>query len=324
MSKKAFCFLLTILTTTSILLSSMFCAFGAELTQPSSQPASEAVSASYDPSQPSSVPETTVSKARYPVLTVNAISNYFGKAYAEYNEYTKEVTVSYLLKASKSLVTAGWKLTYDSAVLSVNPEKNPKESICPIIKDKCAVSFEDGVVTYCATDLNMFDFTTVESPFAQIVFDVTDLTVNDSEITKIDLSVEDLWVSEPDPDTGQSVKAKERVLVSNGKVIENKRTDAVLVSKVTSLTKSTFSEPDLSGASPDQALTTEPDTQPTTVQPTTAAPVVLPVKDQPPEKPDSVLVPTGEWFIALLILLLMLICSTVLFIMRKRDIYNNI
>ena len=324
MSKKALCFLLTFLMTTSILFASVFSAFGEELTEPSTVSASVEPSASYDPSQPGSVPETTVSKARYPVLTVNAISNYFGKAYAEYNEYTKEVTVSYMLKASKCLVAAGWKLTYDSAVLSVDPEKNSKESICPIIKDDCAVSFEDGVVTYCATDLKMFDFTTVESPFAQIVFDVADLTVNDSEITKVDLSVEDLIISEPDPVTGQALASKECVLVANGKEKSNKRTNSVLVSKVTSLTKSTFSEPDLSGATPDQALTTEPETQPTTVQPTTAAPVIVSENKQPPEKTDSVLVPTGEWYIALLILLLMFISSTVLLILRKRDIYNNL
>ena len=335
MSKRAFCFLLTLLMTTSIFFFSVNAAFAEELTEPeikatateapSTVTATDATGTSTGASQPSSAPEPTVSKARFPVLTVNAISNYFGKAYAEYNEYTKEVTVTYMLKASKRLVTVGWKLTYDSSILSVDPEKNLKNTICPIIKDNCAVSFdEEGVVRYCATDLKMFDFTATESTFAQIVFDVTDLTVNDSEITKVDLSVEDLWVSEPDPVNGQSVKGKERVLVANGKEIENKKTDAVLVSKVTSLTPSTFSEPDLSGATPDEALTTAPVTQPTTVQPTTSAPVVKAPKKQPPAKTDSVLVPTGEWYIALLILLLMFICSIVLFILRKRDIYNNL
>lgn len=329
MSKKALSFALTLLMTISILSASVLSAFAESIPAPSeydlAQETSTAGESVPDASAPTgTAPAPTVSKALYPVLTVNAISNYFGKAYAEYNEFTREVTVTYMLKASKRLVSADWKLTYDSAVLSVDPQKNPREAICPVIKDKCAVSFEDGVITYDATDLNMFDFTAKEAPFAQIIFDVAPLTANDSEITKVDLSVENLRVSEPDPATGLSVSSKERVLVANSKEIENKKTDAVLVTKVTSLTPSTFSEPDLSGATPDQALTTAPVTVPATTAP---QPTTLPVKQEPkekaPQKSDNTLVPTGEWYVAALILLVLFICGLVLFILRKRDIYNN-
>lgn len=321
MAKKALWLVLIFLMTTSILFSSLVTVFGEEITEPST------AEGTVDPSDSVPVttePETTVSKARYPVLTVNAISNYFGKAYAEYNEFTREVTVTYLLKASKRLVTTNWHLTYDSAILSVDPEKNTKETICPIMKDDCAIRFEDGMITYAATDLQMFDFTVVESPFVQIVFDVTRLTELDSEITKVDLSVEDLCVSEPNPETGESTIEKERVLVANSKVLENSKTDAVLVSKVTSLTKSTYVEPDLSNATPDQALTTVSATQVTTAATQPTAPAKPVVKEKPkPKASGNSLIWTGEWYVALMILTVLLVCSTILFIMRKRDIYNN-
>ena len=324
MSKKALCFILTLILTTSIFFSSIPAVFAEEVTQPASDALSAFAETTDDATAPeTTVPEPTVSKARYPVLTVNAISNYFGKAYAEYNEFTREVTVIFHLKASKRIVTANWKLTYDSEILRVDPEKNKKESICPIMKDDCAVRFEDGLITYAATDLKMFDFTAKESPFVQITFDVTPLTELDSEITKVDLTVDDLWVSEPNPVTGESVSEKEVVLVANSKVIESKSTDAVLVSKITTLTPSTFVEPS-SDATPDEAFTTVPVTQ--TTVPETVAPTVpstVPAKEEPKEEPDNYLLWTGEWYVALLILGVLFVCSTILFIMRKRDIYNN-
>ncbi len=326
MAKKCFCPLLTFLITILILLSSVSAVFAEETAQGDS--AEETVDSSalvgITTEPVTTEPETTVSKARYPVLTVNAISNYFGKAYAEYNEFTREVTVTYLLKASKRLVSANWQLTYDSAILSVDRAKNTKQTICPVIGDRSVVLFADGEIDYGVTDLKMFDFTAVESPFVQIVFDVAPLTELDSEITKVDLSVENFVVSEPNPVTGESLWEKERVLVANGKVLENKTTDAVLVSKITSLSPSTFVEPDLSGATPDQIVTTEAPTLITT-EPTVATepskPAVSP--NPKPKEADGRLIWTGEWYVALMILLVLLACSIVLFVMRKRDIYNN-
>lgn len=325
MSKKALSFILTLLLTTSIFFCAIPIVFAEDGTQPPSGLLSALSETTVDPSAAASAaPEPTVSKARYPVLTVNAISNYFGKAYAEYNEFTREVTVIYHLKASKRLVTAGWKLIYDSAILSVDPEKNTKEKICPIMKDDCAVRFEDGLITYAATDLKMFDFTAKESPFVQITFDVAPLTELDSEITKVDLTVDDLLVSEPNPVTGESVSEKEIVLVANSKVIESKSTDAVLVSKITTLTPSTFVEPS-PDATPDEIPTTVPaalTTEPVTLAPTVPA-TASPQNPGQTEDKDASLLWTGEWYVALLILGVLLVCSTILFIMRKRDIYNN-
>ena len=52
--------------------------------------------------------------------------------------------------------------------------------------------------------------------------------------------------------------------------------------------------------------------------------VTEPAKKEKPKKADNgALLQTGKWYVALLILLVLLACSTVLFVMRKRDIYND-
>ena len=122
----------------------------------------------------STEPEATYSLAKYPVLTVAAISNYFGRIDAEYNEFTREFTVVYMLKSSKRLLSTDWTLTYDADLLTLDPEKNTIETICPIMKKVANMSVDDkkGVIRYAATDLDMFDFSTAEAAFVRIVFDV--------------------------------------------------------------------------------------------------------------------------------------------------------
>jgi hypothetical protein len=73
-------------------------------------------------------------------------------------------------------------------------------------------------------------------------------------------------------------------------------------------------------ATDDEVVTTVP---PTTQKPTAATRPA--VKPKAAEKTNEALplLYTGTWYIALLILLILLVCSTVLFIMRKRDIYND-
>lgn len=270
----------------------------------------------------STEPEATYSLAKYPVLTVAAISNYFGRIDAEYNEYTREFTVVYMLKSSKRLLSTDWTLTYDAGLLTLNPEKNTLESICPIMKNVAIMSLDDkdGVIHYTATDLDMFDYSTAEAAFVRLVFDVPQLTPEDSEITKVDLTVNDLVVTVPDSRTGKSVTGKEVVLVANGKVLKNDMTKLVQTSKYTTITPSTFSEDTIKPATGDEAVSTVP---PTT-QPTTAVTqrVTKPKQAEKKQEPTLPLY-TGTWYIALLILFILLVCSTVLFILRKRDIYNN-
>ena len=270
----------------------------------------------------STEPEATYSLAKYPVLTVAAISNYFGRIDAEYNEYTREFTVVYMLKASKRLLSTDWTLTYDADLLTLDPEKNTSETICPIMKKVAVMSVDDkkGVIRYTATDLNMFDYSTAEAAFVRLVFDVPQLTPEDSEITKVDLTVNDLVVTEPDSRTGKSATGREVVLVANGKGLKNDMTKLVQTSKYTTITPSTFSEDTLKPATDDEAVTTvPPSTEPTAVF---TQPVTQP-KPADKTKTAAPLLNTGTWTIAVLILFILLVCSTVLFILRKRDIYNN-
>lgn len=330
MSKKAFCYILTLLLTFLNIFASVTLASAEEL--PGDEDA-EAVTAQStvdaeetNPTGTATVPVTetepaTVSKARYPVLTVAAISNYFGRIDAEYNEFTREVTVTYMMKSDKRILTTCWTLTYDSTLLKLDPAKNTKESICPTMKNDASVAFdlEKGTVIYTASDMRMFDFTGDGKAFAKIVFDVPEMTAEDSEITKVDMTVDELWASEPNPTTGESLSDREIVLMANGKIQITDAAKSVKMSRFITITPSTFREPD--GASIDQIPTTTlPVTVPTVI---TTAPTVPKVDKVEKEPENKYLLYTGTWYVALLILVLLLICSTILFVMRKRDIYND-
>ena len=338
MSKKALGYLLTLTVIASLLSCSIFTAFCESYTakKPSASdevlsaeditvysenmaPSEEDGSSSELSSGSEATVPSTVSLAQYPVLTVSAISNYFGRIDAEYNEFNREITVTYLLKSSRRLLSTYWTLIYDAELLSVDPEKNTAESVCPLMKNCSVINIdsEKGVISFSAADIKMFDYTTSEAVFVKIVFDTPQLTHLDSEITKVDLSVNDLIVSEPNPQTGESYDGKEIVLVSNSKV---KKTD-VQVSKYTTITPSTFVEPSVNPATKDQAVSTVPVT---TIKPTTpATKPATPQHDKEKQSDNVPLLYTGAWYIALLILVILLVCSTILFIMRKRDIYNN-
>ncbi len=320
MSKRALGFLLAFIMTTSIFISSGFGAEGEEISDVSTP------SYSYDESENgasdplATTQPNTVSTARFPALSVSVISNYFGRINADYNEYTKEFTVRFTLQSSKALLSANWVLSYDSEILKVDPAKNTIDLICPIMSKTASLSFDDknGLIEFNATDLKMYDYTIRESDFVKIVFDVPKLIPNDTEITKVDLSVDELWVSEPDSKTGMSLTNKEVCLVKNGKVMNNARTKDVSVSKQTLITPSTFHDSNINPSTKDEkpATTVKPTEKPTEAATTAPSP-------DDSQKNNNAKINTGEWYIALIILLMLMICSIVLFIMRKRDIYNN-
>ncbi len=215
MAKRALCLLLTLIALFMLSHTAAFAATDAEEPTAADSTALYSEIMATDASGVtvpfSTEPEATYSLAKYPVLTVAAISNYFGRIDAEYNEFTREFTVVYMLKSSKRLLSTDWTLTYDADLLTLDPEKNTIETICPIMKKVANMSVDDkkGVIRYAATDLDMFDFSTAEAAFVRIVFDVPLLTPEDSEITKVDLTVSDLVVTEPDPRTGKSMTGKE-------------------------------------------------------------------------------------------------------------------
>lgn len=214
-------------------------------------------------------PTTYVKPLKFPSLSVSAISNFFGKANADYNQYTKEVTVTYLLKASGGMLTTQWSLSYDPKVLKLNPKKNKPKSICPIIGDSAVVDFEDGKVQYNATSVDLFDFSSEDSPYVKLVFDVNGVTGEEPQITKIDLTIDTLWLMDGD---------KECFVVNNFKAADLTKL-RVKISKATALTDSNYVEPTTaepstaaatkSKGTPDEQKTSDP-SQPST-SPTKAA-----------------------------------------------------
>lgn len=222
--------------------------------------------------------ETTVEpEPTVPYLTVNATSNYFPMATAQYKKSTNEVVVTYWMKSDMNVLDLQWYLTYDSEVLTLS-DKNSIDSVCPTIGDKAVINMGlKNMIKYNATNLNLFDFTTEETPFAQIVFDVNDLTGKELSETTVNLTVEVLRVSEIDPETLRSDPDKEIILVNDSEVITDSSVDLAGVQLRTSLTPSSFVAPTT------VATTTE---EPTTVEPTTTLPTEA--TTEPTEAPTTV------------------------------------
>lgn len=222
--------------------------------------------------------ETTVEpEPTVPYLTVNATSNYFPMATAQYKKSTNEVVVTYWMKSDMNVLDLQWYLTYDYEVLTLS-DKNSIDSVCPTIGDKAVINMGlKNMIKYNATNLNLFDFTTEETPFAQIVFDVNDLTGKELSETTVNLTVEVLRVSEIDPETLRSDPDKEIILVNDSKVITDSSVDPAGVQLRTSLTPSSFVAPTT------VATTTE---EPTTVEPTTTVPTEA--TTEPTEAPTTV------------------------------------
>ena len=296
-------------------------------------------SESNEPSESTEATTESIIPAKFPALTVNAISNFFPKSSAEYNSNTKEITVTYWLHSTKNILSVNWNLIYDTESLKFSPEKNPSHSICSSIGDNSVISFPDkGKISYCATNMKLFDFSTQDKPFVQIVFDVINISPDEPILSKIDLTVENMIVSEVDPKTGISNSEKEINVVSDS--IENVNTDSisVRVTKMTTLTESNFIQAtessSQSGSEPvtdqngsviggvtiptDSTAVTVPSTPPVT-QPT--APTVGPddqKEDPKPQYPGSV--PTGGLLYAFISLAIIVISSLILFVMRKKEI----
>ena len=287
-------------------------------------------------------PTTYVKPLKFPSLSVSAISNFFGKANADYNQYTKEVTVTYFLKASSGILTTQWNLSYDPKVLKLNPKKNSPKQICPIIKDSGVVDFEEGKVRYNATSVGLFDFSADDAPYVKLVFDVNDIPEDEPQITKIDLTIDTLWLMDGD---------SECFVVNNFKVADLTKL-RVRISKGTTLTDSNYVEP--TTAEPTTAAATkskgtldeqksvnpsQPSTSPTNVtSPDKAAQVTNPGSNNPknggkdnnnqakpkPEnkKQNTVKVVTGNPVNAIVILILLTAGMVALLIARKKLMLN--
>ena len=197
-------------------------------------------------------------------LTVNATSNVFSTAKAEYNSETKQVTVCYYLGTNCDLVNLEWYFTYDSNIFEVNNKNNldstgKKLGIMPQITSSSVINTSiPGKVNANSSDLGLYTID-AKVPFIKIVLDVkgnpenveTNVNLNVRVLTKGEMDFNTMRV---DPDTMVSF------------VLEYKIVDpSYIVSAETKLTESTFVP---STESTEASETTVPET---TVEETTVA-----------------------------------------------------
>ena len=204
-------------------------------------------------------------------LTVNATSNVFSTAKAEYNSETKQVTVCYYLGTNCDLVNLEWYFTYDSNIFEVNNKNNldstgKKLGIMPQITSGYVINTSiPGKVNANASDLGLYTID-AKVPFIKIVLDVKGNPENAE--TNVNLDVRVLTKGEIDFNT---MRVDPDTMVSF--VQDSKIADAsYIVSAETKLTESTFVPSTESTEAPE---TTVPETTvapETTVPETTEAP----------------------------------------------------
>ena len=207
-------------------------------------------------------------------LTVNATSNVFSTAKAEYNSDTKQVTVSYYLGTNCDLVNLEWYFTYDSNVFEVKNASNMdstgrKFGIMPQITSGYVINTDiPGKVNANASDLGLYTID-AKVPFIKIVLDVKGNPENAE--TNVNLDVRVLTKGEIDFNT---MRVDPDTMVSF--VQDSKIADAsYIVSAETKLTESTFVPSTESTEAPETTVpeTTVPETTvpETTVAETTVA-----------------------------------------------------
>ena len=207
-------------------------------------------------------------------LTVNATSNVFSTAKAEYNSETKQVTVCYYLGTNCDLVNLEWYFTYDSNIFEVNNKNNldstgKKLGIMPQITSGYVINTSiPGKVNANASDLGLYTID-AKVPFIKIVLDVKGNPENAE--TNVNLDVRVLTKGEIDFNT---MRVDPDTMVSF--VQDSKIADAsYIVSAETKLTESTFVPSTESTEAPETTVpeTTVPETTgpETTVPETTVA-----------------------------------------------------
>ena len=223
-------------------------------------------------------------------LTVNATSNVFSTAKAEYNSETKQVTVCYYLGTNCDLVNLEWYFTYDSNIFEVNNKNNldstgKKLGIMPQITSSSVINTSiPGKVNANSSDLGLYTID-AKVPFIKIVLDVkgnpenveTNVNLNVRVLTKGEMDFNTMRV---DPDTMVSF------------VLEYKIVDpSYIVSAETKLTESTFVPSTESTEAPETTVpeTTVPETTvPETTVPETTVPETTVPETTVPETTEEV------------------------------------
>ena len=290
--------------------------------------------------------ETEATEESKPVetaaLTVNATSNIFPAAKAEYNNTTKEVTVTYYLGTDRDLVNLEWYMSYDPSVLSFDNMKNldasgRKFGLMPQIPVGDVYNFDTpGKINANASNLSLYQINS-EEPFVQVTFDVVGEPENVE--TTIDLQVRVLTTGELDFTTMQVNQQTMNSFVVDFVL----KDEAPLTFKNTTLTESTFvpnTESTETTAEPDPTNTTaEPDPTNTTAKPdptedtqatdaTSATGASVnggSTADTPSNGNNSSnannngTVKTGDASLAVVILTLLVSATGVMFVIRKRE-----
>ena len=179
-------------------------------------------------------------------LTVNATSNFFSKAEAQYNAETNEVTVSYYLSSDKDILNfqIGTKevestvidgITYDPEVLKVADSWTPKDTL-PMTKPAgCVINLRGiaGSIKLNGSNLNLWEVDP-ETPFVQVKFEVLDLSGKGPVTTTIGCEVESMIIAEVN-DNYEVDSATEEYVVRNKMMNE----DVATKNNVTATTKLT-------------------------------------------------------------------------------------
>ena len=287
-------------------------------------------------SEPSTVEPTTeeIIPADFPALTVSVISNYFPTAIADYNAATREITVTYWINLGMRVLSTQWLMIYDPKVMTLSPEKNTPESICPSVGDMGVLSrVDEDTVKYCASNPALFNFSGKMTPFASFVFDLKELDPDEPATSKIDLMVDVLKVSDSDPATGLSDPEKELSLVMNSAVMKNSGLNFVKSDRTTTLTQSNFVQAttappviptDASGNplnTPDEPVESKPvSSEPASAPASATVPIVTAETAPAASEPPDGNVDTGGTGTAFIVLISLIVATTVLFVMRKKGI----
>ena len=237
----------------------------------------------------------TVTDKSTPVngLNITGTSNFFPEASNVLTEQTGTdlVTVTYYFNCDKKLLNTQWALIYDEEVLELVTDGN----YMPFATN--GVTYDTtypGIITGSASDLGLYDIENGQ-PFVQVTFKAL---ATEGE-TVVDLQVEDLFVSEENPATGNSDETKEVALVVAGQLAQAEVAYDVItevtfgapVVPETTVPETTVPEttaPETTAPETTVPETTAPETTvPETTAPETTAPETTAPETTAPVEPDT-------------------------------------
>lgn len=198
---------------------------------------------------------------------INVTSNVADPVSYDYNAQTKQVVVTYLLKADHMIVNAQSSLTYDSKVLKL-ASTNTREKVFPVFQRSIVWNPSlTNKVRFTCSSLDLFNFKS-ENVYCTFTFDVVG-----SGDTTVNLDVDYL--------TGTEADTYDELFESEKKDIGYIDNSANKVAGAAFTAKAVLVQGEEPTTAPQPTTATQPATQPTTAtqpatQPTTVAPSDVP------------------------------------------------